>query len=255
MLMLQPNNQTRLRLAGFFACLVTGGLLLMHHQAQAETLESSSYIIQFGNFNVTSGEKSGTNYKVTDTVGQTGAGPYGEFGSSGYFVGSGFQYIYPLDQFSFTISDTDINLGELSTSAHNTDTNVLTVTAPTAGGYQVYAYEQHPLKLLNGTAIIPDTTCDNGDCDETVAKVWTDTAIGGFGFNLVGDDAAVDFIDSTYFRQFANNAAAEPMQVIMSNSGYSVDRSATATYEAGLFGSEASGTYGTAIIYIAIPSY
>lgn len=221
----------------------------------ADTLESSSYVIQFGNFNVTSGEKSNSNYAVTDTVGQTGAGPYGQLGSSTYFVGSGFQYIYPFDQFQFVISDLDINLGQLAPLAHNTDTNTITITAPTTGGYQVYAYEQHPLKLTNGTATIADTTCDNGDCDETTATVWQDTDIGGFGFNIAGDDAASDFVDTTYFRQFANNATAEPMQVIMSNNGYTTNSSATITYKAGLFGSEASGTYQTAIIFVAVPSY
>ena len=223
--------------------------------AWAETLQSNSFVVTFGNFNVTSGEKSGATYNVTDTVGQTGAGPYGEFGTASYFVGGGFQYIYPLDQFRFTISKINISLGQLTALAHNTDTNVLTISAPTAGGYQVYAYEQHPLKLLNGAATIADTTCDNADCTQAVAKVWQNTSVGGFGFNITGHDVVSDFINSTYFRQFANNALSEPMQVIMRNTGYSKDRTATITYKAGLFGSEASGTYETSIIYVAVPAY
>lgn len=221
----------------------------------AETLQSDTFIIQFGNFNVTSGEKFNENYSVTDTVGQMGAGPYGEIGNSTYFVGSGFQYIYPLERFQFVISKLDINLGQLTAFAHNTDTNTLTITAPTAGGYQIYAYEQHPLKLTNGTATIADTTCNNGDCDETTATLWTNTSVGGFGFNVNGNDAPADFTTSNYFRQFANNATSEPMQVVMSNNGYTVNSSATVTYKAGLFGSEASGTYQTAIIFVAVPSY
>lgn len=230
-------------------------LMICLSTVQAETLESSSFIIQFGNFNVTSGEKSGATYNVTDTVGQTGAGPYGEFGTANYFVGGGFQYIYPLDRFRFTISKTDIDLGELTAFAHNTDTNVLTITAPTAGGYQIYAYEQHPLKLSVSSATIADTTCDNNDCDQTVAKIWQDTSVGGFGFNVNGTDKATDFTNTNFFRQFADNALSEPMQLIMSNSGYSVDRTATVTYKAGLSGSEPAGRYDTAIIFVAVPAY
>lgn len=241
---------------GFFGTLVVLILICLSYQAvYAETLESNSFIIQFGNFNVTSGEKSGATYSVTDTVGQTGAGPYGEFGTASYFVGGGFQYIYPLDRFRFTISKTDINLGQLTAQAHNTDTNILTITAPTAGGYQIYAYEQHPLKLLNGIATIADTTCDNNDCNQTTAKLWQNTNIGGFGFNVNGNDTATDFINVNYFRQFANNALSEPMQVIMSNAGYVVDRAATVTYKAGLFGSEPAGTYETSIVFVAVPAY
>lgn len=221
----------------------------------ADTLESNSYVIQFGNFNVTSGEKSSGNYSVTDTVGQTGAGPYGEFGSGSYFVGAGFQYLYPLDEFRFSISKLQISLGQLTAQAHNTDTNSLTITAPTAGGYQIYAYAQHPLKLTNGTATIADTTCDAGDCDETAATVWQNQAVGGFGFSVDSLDAMADFLTPNHYRQFANNALSEPMQVIMSNPGYSIDRTATITYKAGLFGSEPSGNYETSIIYIAVPSY
>ncbi len=252
-----PNpTHSQVNFFGFFGAVIVLILLSFSNQiVYAETLESNSFVIQFGNFNVTSGEKSGATYNVTDTVGQTGAGPYGEFGTANYFVGGGFQYIYPLDRFRFTISKIDINLGQLTALTHNTDSNILTITAPTAGGYQIYAYEQHPLKLMGGTATIPDTTCDNNDCDQTTAELWQNADIGGFGFNINGDDTTADFINANYFRQFANNALSEPMQVIMSNTGYVVDRTATVTYKAGLFGSEAAGTYETSIVFVAVPAY
>ena len=101
--MKQVNSKLALGLRVLASTLVLGlGLVRFGAiDVLAETLESSSYVIQFGNFNVTSGEKSNSNYAVTDTVGQTGAGPYGQLGSSTYFVGSGFQYIYPFDQYQF----------------------------------------------------------------------------------------------------------------------------------------------------------
>lgn len=228
---------------------------LLITQASAENLESPSYIIQFGNFNITSGEKSSDSYTVTDTVGQMGAGPFGQPGSSTYFLGSGFQYIYPLNQFRFEISKLNIDLGLLTPLSHNTDSHTLLVRSPGTGGYLVYAYQLHPLRLVNGTAIIPDTTCDNNDCDETVAAEWQNQDIGGFGFNIAGDDVWSDFLSTDYFRQFANNSTNEPMQPVMGTTGVAIDRVTTVTYKAGLFGNEAAGQYETAVVYIAVPAY
>lgn len=226
-------------------------------QAQAENLESDSYIIQFGNFNITSGEKSGGGYSLTDTVGQNFAGPYGEYGTSNYFLGSGFQYIYQIKPFRFVVGSTLIDLGLLTAGAHNTATHDLTITAPSAGGYTIYTYELHPLQTIDGNSIIADTTCDNNDCDQTTAKLWQNPDVGGFGFNIQGDDIPNDFQTINHFRQFADVSAVptEPMQAIASSSNASFDRQTMITYKAGLFGSEAAGRYQTGIVYIAVPGY
>lgn len=229
-------------------------LLVTVKQVFADRLESSSYVITFGNFNVTSGEKSSASYTVTDTVGQTADGPYGEYGSSTYFVGSGFQYIYQVDQFGFSISDTSIDFGELTLDTHHTDSNVISISAAGAGGYTVYAYEQHPLRHTNGSDIIVDTTCDNSDCDETTATVWTNNSVAGFGFNMTGDDIPSDFINSTYYRQFANDEDSESMKAVMSGSNIGT-YDATVTYKVGINSSQLAGDYQTTIVFVAVPNY
>ncbi|MDA1079649.1 MAG: hypothetical protein O2840_03095 [bacterium] len=232
------------------------GYQLALRPAWAERLESNSYVIQFGNFNVTAGEKESASYKVTDTVGQTGAGPYGQYGVSSYFIGGGFQYIYQIDQFSFAISKLTIDLGELTTGAHNTDTLTLTITSGGAGGYAVYAYETKPLTHQDGSHTIADTTCDSGSCSESAAGIWTNVNIGGFGFNANGSDAASDFLTSDHFRQFANAATAEPMQSIMSSTDVVEGETTTITYKAGLNNaSQAAGRYETATVYVAVPGF
>lgn len=224
--------------------------------ALAERLESDSYVIQFGNFNVTAGEKESASYKVTDTVGQTGAGPYGAYGASSYFVGGGFQYIYQIDQFSFAISKLSIDLDELTTGAHNTDSLTLTITTGGAGGYAVYTYETKPLTHEDGTHTIADTTCDSGSCDETAAGIWTNVTIGGFGFNASGNDVESDFLTTDHFRQFADAASAETMQSIMSSNDVVQNETATITYKAGLSdASQAAGRYDTATVFVAVPGY
>ena len=161
--------------------------------AFAENLTSDSWIIQFGNFNVTSGEKSSASYNVTDTVGQTASGPYGSYGSSSSFIGSGFQYIYQIDDFSFVISKTQVELGQLLVNTHSTDSHTLTVTTRGAGGYSIYAYELHPLRHENGVDEINDTTCNAGTCTHIVAGSWDNQEIPGFGYNMSGNDIPAHF--------------------------------------------------------------
>lgn len=228
------------------------GASIFANQSFAEELKSNSFIIQFGNFNVTSGKKSSTSYNVTDTVGQIGNGAYT---SSSYALGAGFQYIYQIDTFSFQLSQTAIDLGTLTASAFNTASHTLSITTRGAGGYRVYTYELHPLRRSSGGYSIADTTCNAGTCSESSAGVWTTVTIPGFGFNASGNDIAGDFIDSTYFRQFADREAGETMQSIMSSSNRAANRVATITYKAGISGSQAAGNYQTGVVYVAVPGY
>src|SRR5690349_15291800 len=114
--------------------------------AAVDNMRSNSYIIQFGNFNMTSGEKSSSAYKVTDTVGQTAPG---EYTSTGYKVFAGFQYIYALPRFSFRITDLSVELGELQNGVFNTESNSLVITTRT-GGYGILARAENPLRRPTG---------------------------------------------------------------------------------------------------------
>lgn len=221
----------------------------------AENLSSDSYIIQFGNFNITAGRKDSSSYSLTDTVGQTGAGPFGEYGNSSYFLGSGFQYIYQAEDFNFTISDLDIDLGTLTPGIHNTGSHSISITTRGGSGYSIFAYELHPLQHESGLVQIADTTCDAANCSETTATVWTNEDIPGFGFTIVGDDTPGDFVNSTYFRQFADQSTAENMQVVMSSDNVATNRNASVTYKAGVLGSLAAGNYQTGIVYVALPGF
>lgn len=222
---------------------------------QADELKSNSYWIQFGNLNVTSGEKSSASYGVTDTVGQIAPGQYGEYGNSTWFVGGGFQYIYQIDEFSFVISDLNMDLGLLTSGSHNSTSNTLTINTRGAGGYTVYAYEAHPLRHEDGVTDLPDTTCDNTLCDETNAEVWMNQSIPGFGFSMTGDDVPSDFVDGTYFRQFADSSSAESMQVVMSSSNIAASRQSTVTYKVGMPGDQQAGNYETYVVFVAVPGY
>jgi len=251
---LKPNH---LAWFGIIGSLVLGTLIIVANPtpALADELKSASYLIQFGNFNTTSGQKSSTSYNVTDTVGQGGSGPFGQYGSSGYFIGGGFQYIYQIDSFRFSISRNAIDLGTPSPGQPTTGSHNLSITTKGAGGYRVYAYELHRLQTPGGIDFIPDTTCDAGSCDQVLAQVWSDVNKPGFGFNMTGNDVAADFTNTTYFRQFADTSLGEAMQVIMSSANIASQRQATVTYKLGISGNQAAGNYQTGVVYVAVPGY
>ncbi len=230
-------------------------LLPLSKTLLAQSFSSDSYYIQMGNFNMTGGKKESANYSLTDTVGQTFQG---QFDSTGYIVEAGFQYIHNIYPFAFSISDLNIDFGTLSPGALTTDQNVLTVNYYGAGGYQVLAYEAHPLRQTQTSTDITDTTCDDTTCTQTLCRPWTSTSIYGFGFNAAGDDvdtSASKFSDSTYFCQFSNNEASETHQPVMSSSDVGVNRQATITYQANVSTLQEAGDYATSIVYLAIPSY
>jgi hypothetical protein len=225
--------------------------LLLTTDSKAVNMQSDNYQIQWGNINIGGGRKSSTSYTVTDTIGQSAAGLYS---STGYIVRAGFQYIYTIVPFSFTISDLEMDLGSLIPGTTATATNQLTVSAGGAGGYQVLAFEDHRLKNESGV-YIPDTTCDTDSCDETDADPWTQNDKYGFGFNINGDDVPTDFVNSTYYRQFADDELDEAHQAVMVGTSATESSQATVTYKANISATQAMGNYQTGIAYIALPTY
>jgi len=217
----------------------------------AQTFDSASYHIDFGNFNMTSGRKSSTNYTLTDTVGQNAPGRYD---TSGYVLKAGFQYLYdsgiPL---SFEISNIDLNFGSLTPNIGSTITNTLTISTPTGHGYDILAIANNPLKSPGST--IPDTKCDSGSCSESVSGIWTNNSTYGFGFNANGDGTSSYFTNSTYFRQFADNSSGETAKVLMSEPTRVKDHSALITYKINISPLQAAGTYENSINFIAVPKY
>ena len=234
----------------FFGLMVQwfNGLIVPAH---AQTFESANYKIRQGNFNMTSGTKSSASYNLTDTVGQTAAE---FFSGTGYHVKAGFQYIYTLYDFSFSISSLAVNLGSLTPNAFTTASHTLTVTAP-GQGYSVSAYETNKLTKSGSSNTIPDTTCDSGLCTESSATVWTTATNNGFGYNLTGNDVSADFVSSSYFRPFPDFSLGESPATVMTTTSAGKNRVATVTYKVSPSSIPAAGKYSTQILYIATPVY
>jgi hypothetical protein len=240
-----------------FFILNTFYLILNTNFVLAQHFTSPSYIIDWGNFNITSGKKSSANYSLTDTVGQNAPGLYT---STGYKVKAGFQYIYDtFNQFSFSIDDLNIALGTLVPGVASTATNIITITTPSGHGYQIMAHVNHPLSLLTGTTI-PNTTCNIGaTCTVSSANVWNSVSAYGFGFNAIGIDTSGTvtgvgtssyFLNNTYYRPFSSTG-----QIIMSEDSPIANHSARVSYKANISSLQSAGNYQNAVIFTAVPKY
>ncbi|MFA5750052.1 MAG: hypothetical protein WC895_02435 [Candidatus Shapirobacteria bacterium] len=240
----------------FFLCLIFPINIV------AQSFTSPSYQIQWGNFNMTGGKKTSATFILTDSVGQNTPG---KFTNTGFVIKSGFQYAYDLYQpFSFKIDNLDLDFGHLVPQVGSTQTNIITITTPSSHGYDILSSENHPLLTSNFSTTIPDTTCDNGTCNQSTSAVWTDSTKYGFGFNAIGINSSgvvTDigtsnfFIDDTYYRQFANLQASETPQVFMSETKPVKDHSAKITYKINISPYQSSGFYQNSINFIAIPKY
>lgn len=227
--------------------------IIQYKQISAVNMESSRFKIESANTSIASGEKSSTNYRLSDTLGQLAAG---EFYSSGYIVKAGFQYLRSITPFKFTISNTNVNLGTLIPNNPSTASITLRIDFEGAGQYQVSVAENHPLKTLSGISI-PDTTCDGGNetCSESIAKNWTNNFSYGFGYNMSGNDIPPDFDSPSKFRPFPDLSASENPVIIMSSQNVGKNRQATLTFKVNISPIQPAGTYQTVINFIATPSF
>ena len=79
-------------------------------KANAQEMGSQNFKIQGGNFNMTSGTKSSSNFSLADTVGETAAGV---FASKGFLIQSGFHNVSAGETFTFTVSPRVLDFGQL----------------------------------------------------------------------------------------------------------------------------------------------
>lgn len=258
---MKPTNKKVIYISAFLYLLLT--FFLPQKNIFSQTFTSTNYKIQWGTFDIAGGtKKAPSGLTLTDSVGQNAPG---QFNSAGYIVKSGFQYAY--DQvypFAFKIDNLNLNFGSLTPQVGTTLTNIITVSTPSSKGYEILAFEDHPLNSFGTNTTIPDTTCDAGTCSETSSGVWTGNTSFGFGFNAVGinGSGAVTgvgtsgiFTNTTYFRQFANNQAGENNQIIMTESQPVKDHQARISYRIVVSQNQPAGVYQNSINFIAVPKY
>jgi hypothetical protein len=224
-------------------------------QIKAITMTNENWKIDFSNLNSGAGKPSGSGTSVSFTTGQIAPGLYT---GANFKVRAGFQYIYSIIPFRFSISNIDINFGTLTATNPVTRTNTLTISNGSAFGYNVTAYENHQLLSPANGNVIPDTTCDNGLCTQNTSALWTNTLTYGFGYrcdDVVSTDCSTDFTTSDYYKQFADQSANETPGVVMVGTNVGRNKEAQITYKVNISGTQPAGQYSNVIVYIATPTF
>ena len=205
-------------------------------------------------------EKESDNYKVNDALGQTTSG---EITGTNFKIQSGVMY-YDLIPLSFTISNTVVDFGTLTPKTPETGSSDITVITNSPEGYKVTAYEQTPFQLKNvtGTTRVPYGSANGDDLPfnsitESGEGTWTDyNTEFGFGFtltNLFGTDATF----TSGYREFADYSFAETPQEIMTKNGSTPETGASArvTYQVNVEDLQPAGTYENTIVYILTATF
>lgn len=235
--------------------LLVGQKVLSLDRVLAFTMSNENFKIDFGNLNMGAGKPSGGGKSVSFTTGQIAPGLYS---GANFTVRAGFQYVYSIIPFRFSISTTDIDFGEVEPTNPVTRTNNLKISNGSANGYVVTAFEDHQLLVPGSGAQIPDTTCDNGSCSETTASAWSNTLTYGFGYrcdNVTGADCPTDFTNTSYFKQFANASLNENPQSVMIGTNVGRTKEVQITYKVNISGTQEGGAYSNTITYIATPTF
>jgi len=149
-------------------------------------------------------------------------------------------------------SPTTVSFGIVPLNTFYIGCQDLVVSTNAGNGYSITTQESYAMKTADGRFTIPDATCDAGTCTESAAAAWATATHNGFGhtcFNQDGNhDCDSSYTNGTKFRQFANIAAGETAQAIMSSTTPATV-TARIKHRLSVGASQVAGTYTTLITY------
>lgn len=134
-----------------------------------------------------------------------------------------------------------------------------------ASGYSVTTEESREMRLIGATGpiagtTIPDTTCDDGTCTESVGSGWTSPDYNGLGYsleNVTGSPASFTYNTGSDFlaRQFPNIGNGETAYEIMSSTSPSNLEEVYVCYRITISAIQQAGTYENDVTYIATANF
>lgn len=226
-------------------------LILAPADLRAQVMKSENFFLQGGNFNMTSGNKSSQNFRLSDVVGQTAAGL---FTSKGYIINAGFLNQAAGAFFTFTVSPATIDFGTLTPNTPVEKQILISIANGDVPGYNVKMSENQPLGTTVG-AEIPDTACDGGTgdpCTKAQASLWTGNGAYGFGYRIEGKTVPVDFEKEGYYRPFPATRRNEPQALIMESKARKVADTATMTVRVNVSPNQPVGQYRNVLSFTAL---
>lgn len=161
--------------------------------------------------------------------------------------------------FTLSVSGSDIDYGTMDPTNPVLRTHRFSIDPGSARGYSLFAYENHHLGLSDNSAFIPDSTCDDGNCTESISSLWENTLTYGLGVRCDLEEKNKDSCLSSFatehsYKQLADLSQKEPGTVLMSSQSDQV-LDGKLTYKVNVPGTQKSGDYTNAVVLIAAPGY
>jgi hypothetical protein len=161
---------------------------------------------------------------------------------------------------SLTISQTTINYGILTPT--NPSLRIVEISiGKTISGIQVFTYEDHPLTWTTQDTektTIPDTSCDNGSCSQSIAAPWDRTTTYGFGYRCDSSESNIcdkQFNESKDYRRYLSESGQEAMVSLLITQTNEKKVKATITNKINISATQTTGNYNNTITYLAIPNF
>lgn len=231
--------------------------------AQAQTMSNDNYILKMQNFNTVSGVTTGDSYNLRSTTG--GYSPASSEGVN-FKVKTGFENLASSLPFSISLSSSLVDFGELTPTNPIIRTLDLETNSLTAYGYSVLIFENEPLTVAppaesnsatDNKIFIPDTTCDNGQCDTQTASEWNNALTYGFGYrcdNVAGVDCDASFSKPNFYKHFPDLLNNDDLTSVMAGIGAN-NRKARISYKVNISGTQPQGSYSNVVTYIDVPNF
>lgn len=198
------------------------------YYAQAQVgMSSTNYKIWADSLNLFGGDSTSTNYNLSDTGGELGTG---EMTSTNYRMNIGYWGMLLEPVLIFSISDTTINLGTLSSTAVQSGSATLTAATNAFRGYVVTVREETGLKDATGY---------------TIADVADGSVSAGseeYGIITSGSDGQLNSADT---------AITATPQTVAQHATFTDNVNTTVTFKAAISNSTEAGSYSHNVDFIA----
>lgn len=181
-----------------------------------------------------------------------------KFMSSKSVVTSGFPMLKSTAPLKFFISTNFIDYGPLSPGEPVIRNNTIKISNGSSYGYSIVAIQDHPLKDYAHNQLIPDSTCDDGICNEINASKWINLTTFGSGYrcdSIKGTYCPSDFDDSSFYKHFASSGSAELAQPIIKSGSSQDETEFKITHKVNISASQKDSFYKNTINILAIPFF
>lgn len=230
--------------------IVIGTVVLIYPSVTyAITMQNESYQI-----NSTINYSPSANVVITDKTDLKSPQKSKSISGTNYTVTYGFTDIPTDNYFALKNNRSEILFGTITPGEALERSISLTIIPGSSTGYQIFALENYAPKDKNIKASIPDTTCDNGNCTNTLTDTWNNPLTYGFGFRCNGISCSNSFIETDTYRKLPNTELGDSPQAFASLAK-ATSEDIKLNFKINISGSQPKGVYSNEVLILASPLF